>query len=1387
MVSGDTNKVLEILTNNPENIHFYNLENQSAPGFALKHKLFNMYQILISKNIIFGPHEDFSAIKDALKESERKELREIHYKESKFLPDNHMNILISNSRLGHETTKRASKYGVIQEAFQILNENQFIQIILLIVAASRNFRIIFDFNRDSVEVVDPTSNSSSRGLFYLTGRIYIGAKQLLSPNNKHDALGTLAHELCHYAMLLVYKNNAKPYNGNDSKAAIEFEDVSKYCLENLDIEEIIGCVYKYYDSNKHHAELIVRVPHLIMLYLNNSDKFDEIKNIFGKLFEYFEKKVIPDCKEALPMIENEAESEAEEKAIKIIKLKVFSVFVLILSVIGIIAGILITKSVLDKPNFNFTNLSNEQKILVQNAPVYYKNVKIKFYDLFPSNSTIYEKLTSDHISMMLNNDPLNFNDPHLYYLNNLIVHNWTNLCINLKTKFLNSNFTFQNESIMFQNLHESNPMPFIHLNSSQIVDVLDGKTIEIHKMIKSKSKFFLERKIFDENIFEIFFSYMQVVDGRQLVPGCFYNRFKKTKVTFEQYYEMFTAVNLTEQFQEINEIKQNDNFKSCQLTNFELRLGIDVVDSLFTHKSFQFDFDQVFKIANETKIFILSSEAGAGKTATFENFAVRLKKKFPTRWVSYIDLKDYKHFYDVIQNFQDVKNMFETIFTLSSENEFEKKIFESSFKSGNLILLWNGFDEISPDYNKAVLSILNIINGNSENIQFICTRPLYSEQLRQNFSVKSYTLVPFDEVKQEEFLNEFFKAEKIDPDDIEDHIEMVQYIVESLKVEENINTPLMLGMIADLIANDAEIYESENIYLYEIYQKFVDKKIQIWEENSEFAKKFLKSLLNKNSGFSMKKIYQKYAMKIEFQSMFNNDNYLSFLKLKIMRLKSPTELTSDEISRMGILYINEPKQLKFAHKTFIDFFIAQYFIENIYNAYDEPSYEEADLRLQIYYKLFSNDGSFVSTFVKSFLKTKKANENENFDPMISKLLTTKFRDIFFNHFRVSNSFKFHFDFFKKSKQVLSCLLHVDDSSTFYTFTYNYGNFPDMANLHALRNDLKNLSENALSKNDFDKFIIGKNQKGINLFSTYCFIKFSNFTKMFKIVHDEFPLPPAILANNNASEVVKLIAQNLTTEEVRQLFITKTSPIHSFDVELYFDEYFLQFLESSLNQVDQKCWIKNIFDKIPLFYSGSSDDNFLYKKINQHFDDTEIFELFKNSTVLHVNAAFDFSTFNNSWNFLVNHTNRNQQKLILQQNFQIECHLEPSDYLPLSMCYFFPSLNILQSSLFTGLISKNNSEPFNNIKNIYGSYFENWEIQKIIFNSNDFLSFLIINQKIDMCKIFVDYLKEIFNGNEALLKNFIFQKIEPTNFDIFELLKDYAFIEDKLKLFSDLFV
>jgi hypothetical protein len=91
---------------------------------------------------------------------------------------------------------------------------------------------------------------------------------------------------------LIYHNHAKPYFQDDRSSQREFKKVDKECQKNKDNEEFIEMVYGSYAEKVHHAELIVRVPHLIALYQNQPGKLDEVTSYFPKLFDYYEKHTI---------------------------------------------------------------------------------------------------------------------------------------------------------------------------------------------------------------------------------------------------------------------------------------------------------------------------------------------------------------------------------------------------------------------------------------------------------------------------------------------------------------------------------------------------------------------------------------------------------------------------------------------------------------------------------------------------------------------------------------------------------------------------------------------------------------------------------------------------------------------------------------------------------------------------------------------------------------------------------------------------------------------------------------------------------------------------------------------------------------------------------------
>ncbi|KAL7024420.1 hypothetical protein ACKWTF_013032 [Chironomus riparius] len=1387
LIKADDIEKLKVILNQYKNLkHFYNFTNESALKVAILGGSYETYKELTSRKFRYASHEDPAEYLHDLNYDDKRKVREIHNKFSESIVDKHINVLIGNSFIYHDAVDGQDKQDIISRAYKSLDSIPLVRIILKIVAASKNFKIIFDFNRESVNVADPTVDSYTQGLFYVSGRIYIGAKQLLNTSTEHKALANLAHELCHYTMNLVYNNDAKPFKDVDLTTEKEFQEITEICEKSKEREDIIDMVYEAYPEEVHHAELIVRPVHMMVYYQNSPEILEQRKQTYNRLFEFYEKSVVPDFEKALPEIERRDEKALEQKDQKISKLKKLSIIGGVLAVLGIIAAIIIGL-IFYTPTYTFSELSLRDQNTVANSSILYKNVKIEFDDLFPANSTAYGMLTSDHTSQMLQGEILNFSDPHVHYLDKLVTHSWTNLTEPLKTTFLSSNFTFQDESLKFKIMHESNPTTFESLTSRQIIDVLDNKTMIISNMIKNDTKFISERKFFDENLNEIYYDFMHFMNGNDESCRCECLNMTGSTKTFESYYEEFRNQSLDSQIKKLDQIRRKETYTVCPIKGYKIKTYMypyPVAETLLSHTSLQFNFNDVLKIANETKMFILSAEAGTGKTVTFEQFTMRIKKKLPTRWVSYIDLKDHKDLYKAVETFNDVKEMLGKIFGFTDENKFEKEVFEELFKSGDAILLWNGFDEISPEFSDSVLNILSIIRNNTENIQFICTRPLYTEQLRDKFMTKTYTLIPFTAEEQQNFVTKFLIANKVDESMIPNYIQKVQKIVNSTNSKEGFDTPLLLGMISELVSSDVEIYETEN--LYELYRKFVEKKVQIWQENSAFVKQFLNTLVT--SGFSIKNLHQKYAMRHELQSGDYSYKFAYFnaLKLKVMRQKVPKGLTNDEVSRMGILFINGPKTFKFAHRTFAEFFVAQYFVENIYFADDEPTDEEAERRIRLFFQTFNYPFYRVRTFIKSFLETNAANETQAFDSQVSKVLRTKFKRLYFNSMKELNEIPL-LEFWAKDNKVLTELLQVEADETLYTATYNYVYYPGSKDRIMYHTGIKEFGKKHLVDSQFQSFISDKNQKGIILWSSYCLS-----SKIFILrdygfsFHDKFTLEDELLKNDDFIYVFESIAKNLTKPELKALLTSEIilNPVDlvSGYVRYIFNETVWNLIEENLTVEEQKDLLAKFFGSSSILYSYDNL-NFGLKKLEKFYNNSEVYDFFLNTKILTTAANFRTYTFQPLWNFFTNHTDLEQQKSIMTQVVQNECISRPfKAFEQIKYCYVFPPLNMLQTSLF----SFESLNSFKEISKIYETSFNRTEIQQIIFSgSNEFLPVLMVQGDHDLCEETAGYLERIFIGNKELLKKFLLNEIEPTNLNVFELFSDFNDPKNCIESFSKL--
>ena len=136
--------------------------------------------------------------------------------------------------------------------------------------------------------------------------IFIGAK-LTDAKREQEIKGILAHELCHLVMGLVYENKESPYYEKMMKIKEEFDKVikaidkwssSEFGNPDDECNNIISSVYKLYEPEKYHAELIVRVIHILAEFDDDEKKTKDLQD--GKyklLFDFWETYVLPELQQ----------------------------------------------------------------------------------------------------------------------------------------------------------------------------------------------------------------------------------------------------------------------------------------------------------------------------------------------------------------------------------------------------------------------------------------------------------------------------------------------------------------------------------------------------------------------------------------------------------------------------------------------------------------------------------------------------------------------------------------------------------------------------------------------------------------------------------------------------------------------------------------------------------------------------------------------------------------------------------------------------------------------------------------------------------------------------------------------------------------------------------
>ncbi|XP_070493074.1 uncharacterized protein [Chironomus tepperi] len=370
ILDGNVHKIEDILWKYPNLRHFYSIQNKSAAGIAMVNGKFDICEVLDVNNVFVGPDEIYM---------------------QEHIPKDAKNLLILsiNSFVGHDVPNASKRLCLVKQAYTYLDQvHPFTSLILQTVAASKNFKIIYDFDRKLDEYLDLIDEQHKRNLMFSTNRIVIPAADLNVPSRIIDVYGIIAHDLCLLAMHLVYRNYGCPYYSHEKFTRKLFDKISKICHFNRHKDELINLVY-HYPLDMQHSELVAHYSYMLVKYSAIPFKMEECEVNYSDLFKYSKEQIAHDMQHKIPMIRKDiidpVHIKSHFKRNFLISLIIFMSFAVLLTFMLTISNI---ESV-----YNCTSLTDDLRTKIYQSTVDFQGVNVIFGDLFGRNSTACEDLS----------------------------------------------------------------------------------------------------------------------------------------------------------------------------------------------------------------------------------------------------------------------------------------------------------------------------------------------------------------------------------------------------------------------------------------------------------------------------------------------------------------------------------------------------------------------------------------------------------------------------------------------------------------------------------------------------------------------------------------------------------------------------------------------------------------------------------------------------------------------------------------------------------------------------------------------------------------------------------------------------------------------------------
>lgn len=158
---------------------------------------------------------------------------------------------------------------------------------------------------------DGRKGTGALGVYFPGGNtVYVGGRN--SNGNARtpaEIRATLIHELTHFLAYEIFKNKGNPYLDSDVKNKNLFTEIAAELQQHQDgLDPILRQVFLLYSADQHHAELIVRVPQMIVEYasVEGNNGLRRLENQAPRLLAYYNNVFIREVESHINKLEQRA-------------------------------------------------------------------------------------------------------------------------------------------------------------------------------------------------------------------------------------------------------------------------------------------------------------------------------------------------------------------------------------------------------------------------------------------------------------------------------------------------------------------------------------------------------------------------------------------------------------------------------------------------------------------------------------------------------------------------------------------------------------------------------------------------------------------------------------------------------------------------------------------------------------------------------------------------------------------------------------------------------------------------------------------------------------------------------------------------------------------------